>query len=64
MQDTLLKQGKKSWKKELQRSFRTVALFLVNPDLPQRFELHAELNVADRAITFGTQKKHIQIIPF
>lgn len=32
-------------------------LFLANPDLPKRFELHAALNEADRATMYGGQDK-------
>jgi N-ethylmaleimide reductase len=39
-------------------------LFLANPDLPKRFELHAELNEADRATMYGGQDKGYIDYPF
>ena len=39
-------------------------LFLANPDLPKRFELHAELNQADRATMYGGQDKGYIDYPF
>ena len=39
-------------------------LFLANPDLPKRFELHAELNQPDRATMYGGQDKGYIDYPF
>ena len=39
-------------------------LFLANPDLPKRFELHAALNEADRATMYGGQDKGYIDYPF
>jgi N-ethylmaleimide reductase len=40
------------------------ALYLANPDLPQRFELDAELNQPDRATMFGGGEKGYIDYPF
>lgn len=39
-------------------------LFLANPDLPERFELNAELNQPDRATMYGGQDKGYIDYPF
>ncbi|MEY3198325.1 MAG: hypothetical protein RJA13_283 [Bacteroidota bacterium] len=39
-------------------------LFLANPDLPKRFELHAALNEVDRATMYGGQDKGYIDYPF
>lgn len=39
-------------------------LFLANPDLPKRFELHAELNQADRATMYGGKDQGYIDYPF
>lgn len=39
-------------------------LFLANPDLPKRFELHAPLNAADRATMYGGGEKGYTDYPF
>ena len=39
-------------------------LFLANPDLPKRFELHAELNQPDRATMYGGKDEGYIDYPF
>ena len=39
-------------------------LFLANPDLPKRFELHAELNQPDRATMYGGKDQGYIDYPF
>ena len=39
-------------------------LFLANPDLPKRFELHAELNQPDRATMYGGRDQGYIDYPF
>lgn len=53
---------------ELQKGIAQIiaygALFLSNPDLPKRFELHAELNQADRDTMYGGGEKGYTDYPF
>jgi len=59
---------KETGEAELQKGSAAIisygTLFLANPDLPERFELNAELNEADRATMYGGTEKGYTDYPF
>lgn len=56
--------GEQELEKGIAKIISYGTLFLANPDLPKRFELHAALNDADRATMYGGTEKGYTDYPF